>query len=138
MSEKPNFSKGIFHKTNDVKVNTTISNTKIHRIQLSALGESRPGKGDAGSSVRTRAPGAAAAAGGGAGSCGGGPQEVSPGGDRTPERGASFRDGGTENSATGAGERTASWELFSFTRSDLCESDLKIQNILIFSVVVGC
>lgn len=27
---------------------------------------------------------------------------------------------------------------FFFTRSDLCESDLKIQNILIFSVVVGC
>ena len=110
----------------------------IPRIQLCALGETHPRKGNAGSSVRTRAPGAAAAAGGGAGGRGGGPQEVSPGGDRTPESGASFRDGGTENSAPGAGERTPSWEMFYFTRAVLCESDLGIQNILIFSVHVGC
>lgn len=58
---------------------------------------------------------------------------MSPGGDRTPESGASFRDGGTENSPTGAGRRNASWEsfaLYGFVRHPM-------RNCITFSVVVG-
>lgn len=105
------------------KINIWITKIRLkpcfqNRIQLCTLGETRPGKGDAGGCVRPWAPGAAAAAGGGAGGRGGGAQEVSPGGDRTPESGASFRNGGAENSATRAGKRKASWE---FLRDDIYE-----------------
>lgn len=61
---------------------------------------------------------------------------MSPGGDRTPESGASFRDGGTANTAAGAGERKASWGLFYFTRADLFESDLKKTEYL--NIFCGC
>lgn len=37
---------------------------------------------------------------------------MSLGGGRASEGGASLRDGGAENSATGTGERKASWEMW--------------------------
>lgn len=77
----------------------------VNSVQCSAMGEAPSGEDGAGGGVRARAAGAAAAAGGGAGCCGGCAQEVSLGGGRTPEGGASVRDGGAEDSAAGTGER---------------------------------
>lgn len=77
----------------------------VHSLPVAAMGETPAGQSGAGGGVRARAAGAPAAAGGRAGCCRRRAPEVSRSRDRAPKRGASVRDGGANDSATGAGER---------------------------------